>query len=110
MKTRGRKKRRAERNALVNKSKRISIWGVEPLKAAKPNRNTLFANAKREKKDGKFIFTKHVVKGNNYFIGMYQREVRDNMFDKELEGRVSIRRERSKETSKTSFHFRSIKR
>lgn len=104
MKARGRKKRRTERNTLIDKVNGISLRGIEALKAAKPKRNTLLTNTKRKKKDSKFIFAEHVVKRNSYFVGMNQRKVGSNMFDKELKGRVSRRGERSKETSKTAFN------
>ena len=103
MKTRRREKRRTKGNTLFDKVKRISIRGVKALKTAKPNRNTLFTNTKRKKKNSEFIFAKHKVKRNNNFVRMENREVRDNMFDKQFEGRIGRRREGSKETSKTTF-------
>ena len=65
----------------------------------------MFTNTKREKKNGKFIFTKHVVKRDvNFIIRMFNLEPRNNIRDKRSIGRVSKRRKRFKKSSKTTFN------
>ena len=65
----------------------------------------MFTNTKREKKNSKFIFTKHMVKRDvNFIIRMFNFEVRNNRRDKRSIGRVRKRRERFKKSSKTTFN------
>ena len=65
----------------------------------------MFTNTKREKKNSKFIFTKHMVKRDvDIIIRMFNFKVRNNRRDKRNIGRVRKRRERFKKSSKTTFN------
>ena len=79
------------------------------FKTTKPNRNTLFTNTKREKKDSKFIFAKHVIKGNvDILTNVFDAKSRDNVLNKGFEKRVSDERKRIEESSETTFNRREI--
>ena len=75
------------------------------FKTPKSKRNTLFTNTKREKKNGKFIFTKHVIKRDmNIPIRMFNFKIRDNMRNKRIIKRIGERRKGEKEATKATFN------
>lgn len=65
----------------------------------------LFTNTKREKKNSKFVFAKHVIKGNiDDIIRVFSREIGNNVFNEGFEKRVSDRGKGIEETSKATFN------
>ena len=65
----------------------------------------LFTNTKGEKKNSKFVFAKHVIKGNiDDIIRVLSGEIGNNVFNEGLEKRVSNRRKRIEEMSKATFN------
>jgi len=101
-----REKISAKRNTLFQK---VSLEGIRRIrrmlfKTAKPKRNTLFSNTKREQKNNKFILAVHVVKRYIYFlVRVFNSILRDDVRDERRVARISDRRERSKETTKTTL-------
>lgn len=76
-----------------------------PLKHLNQIGMPLFANAKRKKKNGKFILTEHVIKRNmDAVIAVFNRKMQNDVRNKRLEERISNRRKRSKKASKFSFN------
>ena len=66
----------------------------------------MFTDTKRKKKNGKFIFTKHVIKGDMKITIMRVSATKtgNDVRNKRFKKRVSNRRKREKETSKTTFN------
>lgn len=75
------------------------------FEASKPNRDALFTNAKGKEKNSKFVFTKHMVKGDmDFIIGMFNTEKRENVFYQRVVESISNRRKRKEEPSKATFN------